>query len=425
MPRIEQFLKQYAKSSTKSSYQSGVLAFLTFIYGFNRKGKRISDDEKVKLETFADKYFVEGRDYEQDLINFSNDCQKNFAPTTGSYYVTAVREFYIFNDIELTKKQERNLKNKIVRGGPISDEEDLTKEMVRVLLNAADLKLKTLIMFMIASGVRLGEAITLTLNDIKIDKDNEYAIISLKGKRKSGTGTKNVHSRTTFINKEAVELLNQWLQVREKYLKYIIGRSRGRFAVKTPRSDNRVFPFGKNNAENIIKTALKKAGLFSKDEDTGRATIHYHLFRKYFVTNMTYGGVGDKYVDFFTGHINALDRAYNKPTTETLLEIYMRGEPYLRIYGESALEIAKTREEIKETKDRVRDMQLEHLMTKSKVDDLKEQNELLLRQIQTIEESIAREKTLRDQVERDPAFIAMRKAAEEAALKQYQKVSNS
>ena len=81
MPRIEQFLKQYAKSSTRSSYQSGVLAFLTFIYGFNRKGKRISDDEKVKLETFADKYFVEGRDYEQDLINFSNDCQKNFAPT--------------------------------------------------------------------------------------------------------------------------------------------------------------------------------------------------------------------------------------------------------------------------------------------------------------------------------------------------------
>ncbi len=384
MPRIEQFLKQYAKSSTRSSYQSGVLAFLTFIYGFNRKGKRISDDEKVKLETLADRYFVEGRDYEQDLINFSNECQKNFAPTTSSYYVTAVREFYIFNDIELTKKQERNLKNKIVRGGPISEEEDLTKEMIRTLLNASDLKLKTLCMFMLTSGVRLGEALALTLNDVKIDKDNKYAIVNLKGKRKTGTGTKNVHSRTTFINKEAVELLNQWLQVREKYLKYIIGRSRGRFAVKTPRSDNRVFPFGKNNAENIIRTALKKSGLFKKDEDTDRATIHYHLFRKYFVTNLTYGGVSNKYVDFFAGHINALDRAYNKPTTEKLLEIYMRGEPYLRIYDESALEISKTQEEMRETKDRVRDMQLEHLMTKSKIDDLKEKNERLANEMATL-----------------------------------------
>ena len=280
-------------------------------------------------------------------------------------------------------------------------------------------------MFMITSGVRLGEAVTLTLNDVRIDPSGEYAVVSLKGRRKTGTGTKNVHSRTTFINREAVESPQSVASSKGKIPEIYYWSQPGRFAVKTPRSDNRVFPFGKNNAENIIKTALKKAGLFKKDEDTGRATIHYHLFRKYFVTNMTYGGVGDKYVDFFTGHINALDRAYNKPTTGTLLEIYMRGEPYLRIYDESALEIAKTREEIKETKDRVRDMQLEHLMTKSKVDDLKEKNEILRRQILTIEESIAHEKSLRDQVERDPEFIAMRKAAEAAVLKQYQKVSNS
>jgi integrase len=384
MARIASFLKQYSKSSTRSSYQSGVTAFLSFIYQFNRKGKRISDDEKVQLETLADRYFIEGRDYEDDLINFSNSCKRQYAPTTGSYYITAVKEFFIFNDVELTRKQERNLKNKITRGGPISEEEDLTKETIRALLNASDLKLKTLIMFMLTSGVRLGEAITLTLNDVKIEPSGEYAIVSLKGRRKTGTGTKNVHSRTTFINKEAVELLNQWLLVREKYLKYIIDHSRGRFAVRSPKNDYRLFPFGKNNAENVIKRALTKAGLFKKDEDTGRATIHYHLFRKYFVTNLTYGGVSDKYVDFFTGHINALDRAYNKPTTEKLLEIYRKGEPFLRIFDESAVEIAKTREEMKETKDRVRDMQLEHLMTKSKIDDLKEQNRRLAQEMETL-----------------------------------------
>ncbi|WAC04024.1 MAG: tyrosine-type recombinase/integrase [Methanoregula sp.] len=369
MARMEQFLKQYSRSSTRSSYYSSVVAFLSFIYGFNREGKRITDDEKKTIENLSERYFVEDRDYEQDLINFSNYCDVKKAPTTKSSYIAAVREFYIFNGVELTKKQERNLKNKISRGGPVSEEEDLTKEKIRMILNASDLKLKTLIMFMITSGVRLGEAITLTLNDVRIDPTGEYGVISLKGQRKSGVGTKNIHSRKTFINKEAVELLNQWLQVREKYIDYIIGRSRGRFRVKTAKSDNRVFPFGKNNAENIIKTALKNAGVFKKDEDTGRSTIHFHLFRKYFVTNLTYGGVSDKYVDFFTGHIDALDRSYNKPTTEKLLEIYMKGEPYLRIFDESALEIAKTREEIKDTKDKVRDMQIENLVMKSKLQD--------------------------------------------------------
>jgi hypothetical protein len=144
MQRIELFLKQYSKSSTRSSYQVGVLAFLSFIYAFNREGKRISVEEREKFETLADRYFIEGRNYESDLIDFSNACQKNYAPTTSSFYITTVKEFYIFNDVELTRKQERNLKNKITRGGPISEEEDLTKEKIRTILNASDLKLKTL-----------------------------------------------------------------------------------------------------------------------------------------------------------------------------------------------------------------------------------------------------------------------------------------
>ncbi|MHB8052068.1 MAG: hypothetical protein ACYDEZ_02005 [Methanoregula sp.] len=60
MARIEQFLKQYSRSATRAIYQSGVLAFLSFIYGFNREGKRISDNERTTFENLADRYFYQG-----------------------------------------------------------------------------------------------------------------------------------------------------------------------------------------------------------------------------------------------------------------------------------------------------------------------------------------------------------------------------
>jgi integrase len=389
MARISSFLNQYAKSSTRSSYQSGVLSFLSYIYDIRRKGKSVSTEERAQYEDLADRYFIESRDHEQDLINFSNHCQDKYAPGTGTYYITAVKEFYIFNDVELTRKQERNLKNKIPRGGPISEEEDLTKEMVRGLLTACSLMLQTIIMIMLTSGMRVGEVITLTIRDVKIDPDGQCATILLKGKRRTGQGTKNVHSRTVFINKEAVELLNRWLKKRPEYLADIIGRGRGQFRSKATKDDPRIFPIGGSNAQKIIKTALIAAGLFRKDPDTGRSTIHYHLFRKYFVTRMTYGGVQEKYVEFFTGHLKDLDRAYNKPTVQTLLEIYLRGEPYLRIYDDAAEEIAKTKEEIRETKDQVRDVQIENLMTKSKLEELTRENAVIKKERDAQAEQIA------------------------------------
>ena len=359
--RVSGFLDQYPKPSTRNGYQSGIIAFFSFIYNFKRKGKRISDNEKKQMEILADKYFREDRNYEQDLISFSNYCSKNFAPCTASYYITGVREFYLFNDVELTRKQERNLMNKISRGEPISREEELNKEIIRQLLSVSDLKLKTLILVLISSGMRLGEALSLTSDDIKIYPD--YGVIHLKG-----TKTKNKHSRITFINKEAVELLNLWLSQRDKYIKYITGRSRGRFEVKAAK--NKIFPFGKNNAENCFRRLLKNSGLLKKDEDTDRSTIHYHMFRKYFVTNISYSGIDSKYVDFFVGHTNKLDKAYNIPTIEKLYEFYSKGEPYLRIYDDSVEEISSLKSTVDKNKETLTDLKIDNISMQLKLQNV-------------------------------------------------------
>ena len=117
--------------------------------------------------------------------------------------------------------------------------------------------------------------------------------------------------------------------------------------------------------------------MLQTDEDTRRASIHPHLFRKYFITSMTNAGIPEKFVDFYAGHLGELDRAYQRQTTEKLLEVYLKGEPHLRIFDDSAVEVSQTKEEIKEIKDQQRDIQLENLVMKSKLQDFeKMQKEL-------------------------------------------------
>jgi hypothetical protein len=38
------------------------MAFLSFIYNFNRKAKRVSEEERKNFENLADRSFVEERD---------------------------------------------------------------------------------------------------------------------------------------------------------------------------------------------------------------------------------------------------------------------------------------------------------------------------------------------------------------------------
>lgn len=199
--------------------------------------------------------------------------------------------------------------------------------------------------------MRLGEVLSLTNSSIQLYPN--YGVIHLKG-----TKTKTKKSRITFINKEAIELLNQWISYRNKYIQGVVGRSRGRFQANG--NTDKIFPFSLSNAENCFRRLLKKSGLLKKDVDTDRCSIHYHMLRKYFITNISFSGIDSKYVDFFVGHTNALDKAYNKPTIKMLYEVYSKGEPFLRIFDDSVEEIATLKDNFDKTKTEVMELKVDN-----------------------------------------------------------------
>jgi integrase len=370
MAKIAEFLEQYPSRGTRQSYSTGINSFLSFVYQFKRTGgQRISPEDRIQFEKFAEMYVSDERDYEQDLIDFSNHCTRHYAPTSGRLYVAIIKEFLSFYDIEFTRKQEKRIRNRSPDGGPVSEEADLTKDMIQKLLNTCDIRMKALVLILITSGMRIGEVATLHDSDIVISDDKMYGTVSLRGvSRKRESKLKNRHSRTTFIGKEAVKALLQWYEVRRDYVERSCKRSLGRWQ-PSDLMDGRVFPFGIPALGESLRNALKNANLFDKDEETGRSLIHFHLFRKYFITIMTNSGIPEKFVDFYAGHLGELDRAYQKQTKEKLLEVYLRGEPYLRIYDDSVEELAKTKEQIKEATEAMRDIRLENLEVKQKLQD--------------------------------------------------------
>jgi integrase len=370
MAKIAEFLEQYPSRGTKHSYSTGINAFLSFINQYTRTGgQRITPEDRMRFEVFAEHYINDGRDYEQDLIDFSRYCDQHYAPTSGRLYINIVKEFLSHYDIEFTRKQQKRILNKAPDGGPVSEEADLSKDMLQKLLNVCDIRMKALVLVLLTSGMRIGEVVTIHDKDIEIAPNQSYGIVSLRGvSRKREAKLKNRHSRTTFIGKEAVKALLQWYEVRAGYIERSCKRSRDRWK-PSDLNDGRIFPFGIPSLGESLRTALKNSNLFTKDDETGRSLVHFHLFRKYFITTMTNSGIPEKFVDFYAGHLGELDRAYQKQTKEKLLEVYMRGEPYLRVYDDGAEEIAKTKEEIREATEAMRDLRIDNLEMKSKLQD--------------------------------------------------------
>jgi integrase len=388
MGKLADFLDSYNPEETKRNYGSAIRTFLAFKYGFTLHKTHVSlkilEKQRAEAEYLVERYFTEhdvkNDDDRQKIIDdfkkYTSWTANRYTPKSCQYYHAALKQFFEYHGLDIHAKDRKEIKRRVKKGGPETKEVLVSKEDIRKILMHSPLKLQALVLLIASSGLRINEAVTLELDDIELHEDDGRIFVRSEN-------TKNKFSRITFCGKECVICLKEWLSVREKYLDGVEKRlytGNKTILVSSSVRRNRVFGFGDVHARDMLIAALKKAGLYKVDNRTHRSMIHFHSFRKFFATT-TNDVIPSMYVEIMMGHQSALDKSYKIPNNEKLREMYLRGEPYLRIYDESAEEIVKTKEEIKETKDRIRDMQLDHLMTKSKMDDIIKQNEKMQREL--------------------------------------------
>jgi len=278
--------------------------------------------QKVKIDVFY-KDLKEYADYVKTLTTQRGD-HKKLSQNTIKSRLMPIRAFGTANGLELQKELYDKLFEKR-NGKKIRDElhdEMFTLEQARKTAQHLTIPNKALFLVLFSSGMRVSEALQLTLDDI--DWKTDPVSIHIRAET-----TKTDTARTCYISRECTEYLkNEWLPIREQYMKNADKKTSFNKEKIHHKDDTLLFRFTKANFDHQLHRATDKAGL-TKSTDT-RRVYHTHSTRKSFATIM--GMISTDAKEALLGHKTGLNENYAR-IEPYLPELYKKAEPGFTLSG--------------------------------------------------------------------------------------------
>lgn len=325
--RIAEFSGLQGNANTASSYRSAIRRYLDFVYEPVREGRIVTTAETQRYEDLAEDYFSTRHNYVVDLQRFAASLNAaKSPPKSAQFWLAVVKDFLKFNGVEIDPDTWRMAKRRAPKGHMARTREaTFSRETIQKILPYLPTQTRAVFLAMLSSGMRIGETVKLTRDDIHLDE--EPARITIPGDiAKSGD------PRTTFISREAAAAVRAWLDVREKWLRSSVHRNNGLLKYygkehmkKIIEDDDRIFPVHEATIQESFTRALEKAGLDEIDPKTNRRRIHLHQCRKFFRTVMAQRIPVDV-VELLLGHNGYLSDAYVRYTEDELRQYYLQAE---------------------------------------------------------------------------------------------------
>jgi integrase len=290
-------------------------------------------------------YFDTKQPYEEHIRAYWKFLQSR-APKTRQVAISALKGFLKRFDKDTMKLDIWDDIQARMRGNniPVSEEHVPDLDELKQILQYGDIRCKTTIMVALSSGMRISEVVQLLPTDIHLDEKptriNVRAEIAKNGRR-----------RTTFISNEATELLEEWLRIRDEYIK----KSMASFNFKNraylkDRVDNRLFPYSSNRIRDSFNHACDMAGFTRKTPLKGdterhrkRRHLHYHNLRKFF---RTYFGNADL-AEHLMGHTGYLSE-YRQYNDKQLAQEYLKHMNNVTVFTRESEDIKKVNEQLKD-----------------------------------------------------------------------------
>ncbi len=264
------------KPKTLASSFTSVMLLLDF---YGRSGKRdIEEMERGDLEAFIE--------HEQDRGLRISTVRTRLA------CIIAFLHFLMEQDVISGSPLRRSIKLKLPDVLPRA----MNPADVRKLLSVVDdIRDRALILLLLRTGIRIGEALGLRLNDLDI-KDRKVHLFE---------GEKNSMGRVVYLSDDALFAIKLWLRRRDKNKEFIFyGQGNGHICYSTGRG--------------LFVKYLKKAGLDQKGYTV-------HCLRHTFASELLNAGMRLECLQQLLGHQDIeVTRRYARLTDRTREEEYFR-----------------------------------------------------------------------------------------------------
>jgi len=323
--QLQEFIETQTWLKTISS-QSGVI-YLNALKKFcewcgkNPQELILQRDRELKNDDPNDRTGI------RDLVlDFRHHLEHvGLAPKTINSYDGAIRSF--FTSV-LGKRGMINVRNYRNRG--VTQKKDLipTLEELKKMIDAMSLEEGFRILFLAQTGMRVSDAISLKIGNIKRELDLGNTPLAIRFIPKKDREL--IGERITFLGSDGVEMLKQYLAWREKQEETITEDS-PLFVGRTKRQKGKkIISITDQGFNDTVHEAARRAGIGNGNGKYGR--IRIHCLRKFFITQMTNHGMEDKIVNFLTCHkISEVDGVYWNRRVDTLRRIYAERQQYVNL----------------------------------------------------------------------------------------------
>ena len=273
------------------------------------------------------------RDYFKDIEEYYKHLKRNGkAPKTISNELSPIWKFLDYNYVEFDRREKQRFKSFTSRAKALTLDGILTREQLKCIFSVAELHKKALISFLLSSGCRIGEALSILEEDVDFDySPTKITIPAIE--------TKTQRSRVVFISDEATDFLKQWLKMKDEWLLRASSKSKSIGKTKKER-DKRLFPFSYNLVYRFWNSLLIKCNLDKQDRSTKRYIYHIHTIRKAFNTRMK-KAMNESIVELLMGHESLLGQSYDRFSIEEIAKAYNEAQHQVTVfhsgYGEDTI----------------------------------------------------------------------------------------
>ena len=338
---LKDWLTEFNNKNTKQNYVAALRKF--------KKNLSIED---------LDEYLQSNPDAAGDMRKFLISLAGRPSKTIAAY-TAAVRVFFTDHNIKLEDNDWRKLRRRGFMPKRVKAEtrdKSPTKTQLKKILNYADIKARSMILFLVSSGARIGETLKLKIEDFELDAEPPRVHIRAEY-TKGGVG-----ARTAYFSIEARDAINDWLNIKDG-----LKKRNGKKYI-----DKRVFGWSVYTARFMWNMACDKAGIGTKDKSTQRRIYHIHSLRKFFRTKI---GLDLDVINALMGHSEYLDSSYVRQEQEKIAKDYLEAMPNVSVYAVEDKELKRSVEQLKDEnialKQQLNGQRPEMLQLREELDELR------------------------------------------------------